>query len=401
MRVLHLYSGNLFGGVETLLLTLARNTGRCPAMEIDVALCYAGRLSRELETIGRPAHLLPTARASRPHTVLRARLALGRLLGARQFDCVVCHSQWTHAIFGPIVRRASLPLVLWVHGALSGRHWSEVWAARTLPDLAICTSHFTARTVPKLYRAVPVTVIHPPVEPAAPSSASERRRVRDELATPFDAVVIIQPSRTEAWKGHSVIIDALGHLRDLPDWIWWQVGGAQRPHEEKYLALLRERAEDRGIEDRVRFVGERSDVGRLLAAADVHCQANLRPEPFGIALVEALAVGLPVVTVAMGGAVEIVDESCGMLASPRDPHALASALRRLVCDSVLRARLSAAAAARARHISDPTAQMRRLHCALQTIVQGQARQDVPEVPEAPERATESSSDLLLRERDQR
>jgi polysaccharide biosynthesis/export protein len=56
--------------------------------------------------------------------------------------------------------------------------------------------------------------------------------------------------------------------------------------------------------------------------------------------------------------------------------------------TVLRARLSAAAAARARHVSDPTAQMRRLHCALQTIVQGQARQDVPDVPEAPERVTE-------------
>jgi glycosyltransferase involved in cell wall biosynthesis len=163
--------------------------------------------------------------------------------------------------------------------------------------------------------------------------------------------------------------------------------------------LLRERAEDRGIADRVRFIGERSDVRRLLAAADVHCQANLRP--FGIALVEALAVGLPVVTVAMGGAVEIVDESCGLLISPRDPYALASALRQLVCDPVLRARLAAAAAARARHVSDPTAQMRRLHCALQTTVQGRARQDVPDVPENSERATESSSDLVSRERDQR
>ncbi len=400
MRVLHLYSGNLFGGVETLLLTLGRNTGRCPAMEMDVALCYAGRLSRELETSGRPAYLLPTPRASRPHTVRRARLALGRLLGAHEFDCIVCHSQWTHAIFGPVVRHASLPLILWVHGPLSGRHWSEVWAARTLPDLAICTSQFTARTVPKLYRGIPVTVIHPPVEPALPPSASERRRVREEFTTPLDAVVVIQPSRTEAWKGHSVLIDALGQLRDLPDWIWWQVGGAQRPHEETYLASLRERAACRGIASRVRFIGERSDVGRLLAAADIHCQANLRPEPFGIALVEALAMGLPVVTVAMGGAVEIVDDSCGMLVSPHDQNALATALRRLVCEPAFRARLSAAAPARARAISDPTAQMRRLHSLLQTVVQGQERQEGPDVSEAPQPGTESSSNVVSRERDQ-
>ena len=55
-------------------------------------------------------------------TVLLADLAVR--LGAHEFDCVVCHSQWTHAIFGPVVRHASLPLILWVHGPLSGRHWS-------------------------------------------------------------------------------------------------------------------------------------------------------------------------------------------------------------------------------------------------------------------------------------
>jgi hypothetical protein len=163
----------------------------------------------------------------------------------------------------------------------------------------------------------------------------------------------------------------------------------------------RERAEDRGVADRVRFIGERSDVGRLLAAASVHCQANLRPEPFGIALVEALAVGLPVVTVVYGRRGRDCRRIVRHAHTPRDPHALASALRRPVCDPVLRARLSAAAAARARHVSDPTAQMRRLHCALQTIVQGRARQDVPDVPETSERATESSSDLVSRERDQR
>ena len=332
---------------------------------METALCFDGRLRDELEASAMPLHRLPTPRASRPLTVLRARQALVSLLEAGRFDRVVCHTQWTQAIFGASVRRVGLPLAIWVHGPLSGRHWSERWAGKTRPDLAICTSHFVARTVPDLYEGVPATVIHPPVDAVqSPLSSVERNRLRDDLNTPADAIVIAQASRTEAWKGHTVLLDALGRLRDNPRWIWWQIGGAQRPFEAAYLESLHQRAAALGISDRVRFVGERSDVRCLLAAADIHCQANLNPEPFGIAFVEALAAGLPVVTVAMGGALEIVDESCGILVPPADHVALAAALGRLIDDPGLRARLSAAAPARARAVSDPATQIRALKQAL-------------------------------------
>jgi glycosyltransferase involved in cell wall biosynthesis len=360
VRVLHLSSGNLYGGVEAMLLTLARH--RVGGItETEMALCFDGRSSRELETTGVRLHRLPTPRARSPYTVLRARQALGRLLREQRFDRVICHGQWTHAIFGATVRRAGVALVLWVHGPLTGRHWSERWAGRIRPDLAICTSRFTARSLPNLYDDVPSVVIHPPVElHGTPLTAVEREQVRRELNTAPDAVVIVQASRTEAWKGHALLIEALGLLRGVSEWVWWQVGGPQRPFEAAYLDSLRMRANELRISDRVRFAGERPDVRRLLAAADVHCQANQNPEPFGIAFIEALAAGLPVVTVSMGGAVEIVDESCGILVPPADPRRLAEALARLIGDSALRARLSAAAPSRARLVSDAAAQIAAL-----------------------------------------
>ena len=64
----------------------------------------------------------------------------------------------------------------------------------------------------------------------------------------------------------------------------------------------------------------------VLGAADIFCQLNASPEPFGIVLVEALAAGLPVVTAASGGACEVVDESCGELVAPGDSRALARVL---------------------------------------------------------------------------
>jgi glycosyltransferase involved in cell wall biosynthesis len=168
----------------------------------------------------------------------------------------------------------------------------------------------------------------------------------------------------ERRKGHRLLIDALGLLRDRPGWVLWQVGGIQRPAEAQYLEALAARTRTLGIGDRVRWLGERSDVFDLLAAADLHCQPNETPEPFGITFVEALASGVPVVTTDFGGAREIVDASCGVLVPPGDPVALAAALERLLCDPGLRAALGASGPARARALCDPAQQVRRLELAL-------------------------------------
>jgi glycosyltransferase involved in cell wall biosynthesis len=365
LKVLHIYSGNLFGGIETMLLAIARRPEACPNLDSEFALCFEGRLSHELTTASARVHQLAEVRVSRPLTVHRARRALTALLASGRFDRVICHASWSHAIFGPVVRRAGVPLAVWAHDVLDGKHWTERWARRTPPDLAICNSRFTAASVEATRSGAATAVVHPPVDAAhVQLSPVERGDIRAELDTPPDAVVVVQASRMEPWKGHTVLLDALGRLRDRRDWICWQIGGAQRSHEAAYLESLRARARDLGIADRIRFAGQRTDVPRLLAAADVHCQPNTSPEPFGVAFVEALAAGLPVVTSALGGALEIVDETCGALVPPADPAALSAALLSLVGEASRRLRLGENARARARVVSDPAAQIQRLHAAL-------------------------------------
>jgi hypothetical protein len=58
MKVLHVYSGNLFGGVETLLITLAQQRSLCPQMQPHFALCFEGRLVNELRAVGVGVHML-------------------------------------------------------------------------------------------------------------------------------------------------------------------------------------------------------------------------------------------------------------------------------------------------------------------------------------------------------
>lgn len=371
MRVLHSYSGNLYGGVETLLVTLARNRDLCPAMESHFALCSQGRLSSELAALRAPLHMMDEVRVRWPLTVRRARRCFGALLRRGAFDLVICHSPWAQAIFGPVVRSAGLPLAFWLHDAIDGRHWLERWARLTPPDLALCCSGYTASKLANIYPHTPATLVHHPVALAKSRRATvDRAALRAELNTPPDATVIVQVGRMDPLKGHSRHLEALAMLSDLPEWILWQVGGPQRTRELRYQDDLQQQAERLGIATRVRFVGERSDVPELLAAADIYCQPNARPEGFGITLVEALMAGLPVVATAFGGAKEIVDESCGVLVGPGDAHTLAASLRPLIQDRALRTKLAASGPARARKLCDPAAQM--IH--LNEVLIGAARQ---------------------------
>jgi glycosyltransferase involved in cell wall biosynthesis len=220
--------------------------------------------------------------------------------------------------------------------------------------------------VQELFAGSSGEVIHPPVA-APPDLSGERAAARAELETEPGSVVILQASRMEPWKGHRVHLEALGLLRDDPRWTCWMAGGAQRPHELRHRDEMRALAERFGISHRVRWLGERADVPRLLAAADLLCQPNLGPEPFGITFVEAMYAGIPVVGAALGGAREIVTDATGVLAPAGDASAVADALLGLIGDAGLRARLGAAGPARARELCDPGQQLRRLHDLLSTV----------------------------------
>jgi glycosyltransferase involved in cell wall biosynthesis len=368
VRVLHITAGNLFGGIENSLLTIARFARACPSLEPVFGLCFEGRLSAELRDAGWPVHLLGGVRFRWPWTVRRARCRLADLLAREPPDIAICHSCWPHVLFAPVVRSQGIPLAFWAHDAYRGRHWLERWARRTPPDLILVNSRFTQSLLPNIFPGVRSAVIHQPVPPPSLDRDSNRRRVRADLQVPEHAVVIVQACRLERWKGHKLLLDALGRLAGVPRWVCWIVGGAQRPHEESYFAELRRQAAALGISERIRFLGQRADVPSLLAAADIHCQPNTGPEPFGVAFVEALHAGLPVVTTGIGGALEIVDENCGILVPPAAAEELASALLRLIRNGELRSRLGANGPARAEKLCDPVRQLYKLVESLSEVV---------------------------------
>ncbi len=159
---------------------------------------------------------------------------------------------------------------------------------------------------------------------------------------------IVTLSRLVARKG---VDDVIAALRDVPD-AELVIAGGPAPAElarDAEAQRLAGHARSCGVADRVMFLGriERDDVPRLLRAADaVVCAAWY--EPFGIVPLEAMASGVPVVATAVGGQNDtVLDRFTGLHVAPREPGAIAAALRELFADAGLRARLGAAGQRRA------------------------------------------------------
>ena len=144
IKVLNIYAGNLFGGIEVLLLSLTNKEISLESMIFHFALCFEGKLANELRNIdASKVDILGNVKISRPWTVIRARQKLKELLEREKFDVVICNSFWPQVIFGPVVKAQELPLVLWCHDIPNGKHWLERLAKRVRPDLVIANSFYT------------------------------------------------------------------------------------------------------------------------------------------------------------------------------------------------------------------------------------------------------------------
>jgi glycosyltransferase involved in cell wall biosynthesis len=138
--------------------------------------------------------------------------------------------------------------------------------------------------------------------------------------------------------------------------------------ERELLDKLVQRAQAHGIADRVRFLGQRSDVGQLMRSADIFCQPNIGPESFGLVFIEAMHCGLPVVTTRIGGAIEIFEsDSSGVLCTPGDVDGLADALKSLIDSPELCKQIGQRGRARASQLCDVDRQMRQISDTLSLI----------------------------------
>ena len=198
------------------------------------------------------------------------------------------------------------------------------------------------------------TVVYPGVDLDEFTGRVRRspEEVRAELGVPAHCLLGVMVGNIRRWKGQSVVLQGLAGLDpDSRSRIRVVFAGASRPKDQEYVAELEAYTKEAGLEEIVRFLGPRKDVPELFAAADFAIHGSTLAEPFGLVVVEALAVGTPVLAGSGGGPAEIMDEDCGILWDTGEPSQLTEAIEGLLASPERLAAMSAHAPDRARRFS--------------------------------------------------
>jgi len=289
---------------------------------------------------------------------LRAIARLRRLLAAWRPDVVHAHGLRAGALAAiavafirPTANDKKPALVVTVHNAPpSGGTTGAVYRVLELivarnADSVLCVSadleqRMRAAGARRVGRAlVPVPAPAPAARPED-VSAETRAVIRAEFGVGPDQAIVLAVGRLAPQKAFGVLLDAAARWDDIEPRPLLVIAG-----EGPLAAGLRSRAASLGIP--VRFAGHRHDVPALLAAADVFVLPSVW-EGQSLVLEEALRAAVPIVATRVGGTPDLTGEDAAILVPPADPKSLADAVRTVLADPALAARLRQAAAARAR-----------------------------------------------------
>ena len=224
---------------------------------------------------------------------------------------------------------------LWVRRAAGLLSRRTVCVGKDVVRLARQVDHLPASRVRLIYNGVDTSQFAP--------DAKARARVRAELGFADTDRVLISVGRLALEKDYATLLQSLATAQGVAGQASLILVG-DGPQRE----ALSQEAERLGLAGRVRMLGDRQDVRDLLAAADVFVLSSIS-EGVSKALLEAMAVGLPVVATSVGGTPEVVEEGVtGLLVPPSRPDVLGQALDGRFCDdSSLAERLGRAGRERA------------------------------------------------------
>ncbi|MFT4255933.1 MAG: glycosyltransferase [Pseudoxanthomonas sp.] len=345
-RPLHVAHGVLsmeLGGLERLVLSMIETGRRRGYRSSVVCVDETGRLAEQARALGAEVHSLDTG-GERTQATQRA----AELFAQLRPD--VLHTHQTGALWhlGRAAQRAGIATVHTEHSdharlarGLHNEIRMRLWWRRAsrLARRFCCVSEDIARSV-RRWRTVDgarVAVVPNGVDTALYAHRTRREALRRALGLPADAQVIGTVGRLTEVKRQDLLLRAFARIAAERPRAWLLLVG-----DGEQRAALETLAQACGLHGRIVFAGYQTDIPPHLAAMDVFAMSS-RHEGLPLALLEAWAARLPVVSSAVGGVPHVVRHGYnGLLFDNGDEAALATALARLLDDTLLAQRLAAA-----------------------------------------------------------
>ena len=327
VRVAHLITGDLWAGAEVQVAHLLSGLAECRELKLGAVLFADGRLAQELRENGIWVSVL----REKDLGALRLVRALGRVLRRHEVEVLHTHG-YKESILGAVAGRWAgvRRYVKTEHGRVEpSRAWDgmkmsvyrrvDQWVARRASDRVIAVSLDLYRHLTTCLPEGRVVLIRNGVDPRRIVVGVSPAEVRRRLGIGEDAPLFGTVGRLVPVKGLAYFLEAArGLLEVLPEARFLVVGdGPLRPELER-------RARELGIARAVKFSGFRADVLDIVNALDVFVMPSIH-EGLPMALLEATALGKPIVASAVGGIPEVLDDLRGWLVPPRDVPALTRA----------------------------------------------------------------------------
>lgn len=318
------------GGVERGTIEMAIAIQKAGARPIVAS--EGGRLVARLKRLNITHVELPLSRKS-PLAIWRNRRALSALIKKEGVDLIHSRSRAPSWAALGAARKCKIPFVTTWHGVHKAgfpgkKRYNSVL---TRGDRVIAVSDYIARRISQefkigddklrtIYRGVDVERFDPD---QFLGQRVQNLAIRFDL--PPDVKIILMPGRLTRWKGQLLLIEALAKLKTALPWKCVFVGPAEPT--SPFVRELESRIHAHDLQEKIRFVGTQDDMPAVYAMADIVVVPSLRPEPFGRVIVEAQAMGCPVIVSGQGGAVEtVIDQQTGLVIPPNDRAALTQAI---------------------------------------------------------------------------
>ncbi len=340
------------GGAETLQVTFAEAARAGDIRLTVIALRDVGgsAIAEKVQAFGAQVVMFPARKVYDPKRFWR----LASFLRRERGDAL--HTHLTHAnILGAVLGRLiGIPVVATLHStSIEPRHdhpalrWLETLALRYGVQCIVAVGHQVAEAHRSRLRGKPIEVVPNAVSLPPGISAAERLALRREMIGDPARPLLISVGRLALPKGYPDLLTAFAALRQThPSAALVIVGeGHLRDELAAQIAALK-------LEGHAILLGARSDVPRLLAASDLYVSAS-HWEGLSVAVLEAMAAGLPVIATSVGDVPRVVVSGAGVVVPPKEPAALAEAARALLNDPAQRQSLGAAAKAHVTHNHSP------------------------------------------------
>jgi glycosyltransferase involved in cell wall biosynthesis len=328
------------GGAERLQLTLAEALEKEEA-ELTVLTLHENDPESEQALRARGVRVVPLP--SRRFGSARRALRLVRFLRDHEIDVLHTHLVRSTILGGIAGSLTRIPVVTTLHNTRQSVRLSpllralETWVLRHLVERVIAVGWETASAQSERLRGVEIDVIPNAVSGCEPLGHAEREKVRRELGIAPESLLVISVGRLHPQKAFSDMLRAFAATAArCPNAELRIVGGGRLEHE------LQTELDALGLGGRVALLGLRRDVPRLLAASDVYFSSAIW-EGLPVAILEAMAAGLPIVATRVGDVPHVVTPASGALVEASDVEGLARELCRVLEDPILRRQQSQAA----------------------------------------------------------